>query len=397
MPQFNSHSVVAHFAGEFDDDAISTWAAELRGQLKAPDVSLGLVFMAPKFFDHSADVLEILRVHARIPLLAGCSSQGLIFNEREIEDNAGIVLALFHLPGADLCAFHFDQGDLEAAEDSAYWHEKAGGDSLNGWLVYADPFHLDAEKWLRQWNQAWASKPVLGGLASAGPDARVTQVYLGGDVFEEGGVAIGVSGAVGLRGVTSQGCTPIGETWTITESEHNIIHSIGNRTAYEVLVETFDGLPEEEKDKTKGNMFVGLVTNEYREDFGRGDFLIRNLIGADDQAGAIAVGAFPRAGQTMQFQRRDAQAAGEDLEALLNGMKASLHGEPVLGGVLCCCNGRGRHLFGAPDHDARMVQQQLGPLGLAGFFCNGEIGPVGGENFLHGYTASLALFVKEPE
>ena len=393
MSQASPHSVVAHYEGAFDDDAISDWATDLRSQLEADTVSLGLVYMAPRFFEHAKVILEILRVNARVPLLAGCSSQGLIFNEREIEDDAGIVLALYDLPGAELCAMQFEQGDLEDAEDAGYWHDKANGLDVNGWLVFADPFHLDAEKWLRQWNEAWANKPILGGLASAGPGATGTQVYLNGEVLEEGAVAIGVGGAVDLRGVTSQGCTPIGQTWTITESDHNIIHTIGNRNAYEVLVETFDGLPAEEKEKAKGNMFVGLVTNEYREDFGRGDFLIRNLLGADDQAGAIAVGAFPRAGQTMQFQRRDAQAAGEDLAALLNTVKADLADAPVLGGVLCCCNGRGRHLFGAPDHDASMVQSELGPLGLAGFFCNGEIGPVGGRNFLHGYTASLALFV----
>ena len=138
----------------------------------------------------------------------------------------------------------------------------------------------------------------------------------------------------------------------------------------------------------------GLAVNEYLADFHRGDFLIRNLLGADPHSGAIAVGALPRAGQTIQFQRRDAATATEDMSELLRRAKQRLTGATVYGGCLCSCSGRGRHLFGYAGHDAKMVQQQFGPMGLAGFFCSGEIGPVGEQSFLHGFTASLALFVK---
>jgi small ligand-binding sensory domain FIST len=175
--------------------------------------------------------------------------------------------------------------------------------------------------------------------------------------------------------------------------DRNLIYQIGNRPAYEVLLDTFNSLPPEEQKKAQRNLFIGLVTDEYREEFHRGDFLVRNLLGADPKSGIIAVGALPRAGQTVQFQRRDAAAAREDMLALLTRVRAELAGRTVLGGCLCCCNGRGQNLFGTPDHDAACVQELLGPLALSGFFCNGEIGPVGGQNFLHGYTASLALFV----
>jgi small ligand-binding sensory domain FIST len=177
--------------------------------------------------------------------------------------------------------------------------------------------------------------------------------------------------------------------------EQNIIHEIGNRPAYEVLAETFNALTPEEQQKARGNLFIGLVVNEYLEEFHRGDFLIRNLLGADPRSGTIAVGALPRMGQTVQFQRRSAAAATEDMDELLGRAKKDIGDSRVYGGCLCCCNGRGQNLFGRPNHDAEMVQQRLGPLGLAGFFCNGEIGPIGEKNFLHGYTASLALFVKK--
>ena len=392
----NDYSVAAHFA-EFDERGLQKWAEDLRAQLRAPRVSLGLVFMTPKFFSNAKQVLEILRVHAQIPLLAGCSSQSLIFGEQELEQNAGLTLGLYSLPGADLKAVRFRQEQVEEANGPGYWRleNEIEPSQTNGWLAFIDPFHIDSESWLRSWNEAYAPLPVMGGLASGDLNEQQTQLYLNGDVFEEGGVAISFGGDVRLAGVTSQGCTPIGETWTLTKVEQNIIHQIGNRPAYEVLAETFNRLSTEEQKKARGNLFIGLVVNEYLDDFHRGDFLIRNLLQADPRSGSIAVGALPRLGQTIQFQRRSAAAATQDMNELLIATKTKLSDRTIYGGCLCCCNGRGAGLFGRPNHDAEMVQKQLGPLGLAGFFCNGEIGPVGEKNFLHGYTASLALFVKK--
>jgi small ligand-binding sensory domain FIST len=393
----NEFSIAAHWPGDFEEAGLQKWAENVRSQLHAPQVDLGLVFMSPRFFTQARQILEILRVHARCPLLAGCSSQGLIVGPEEVEDNAGLTLGLYALPGSDLKAVHFVQEQVEEANGPGYWRMETGVDveQSNGWLAFLDPFHLDSEAWLRTWNEAYAPLPVLGGLASGEFTEQRTQVYLNGDVFEEGGIAISIGGNVRLAGVISQGCTPIGETWTLTKVEQNIIHEIGNRPAYEVLAETFSQLPPAEQKIARGNLFVGLVVNEYLEDFHRGDFLIRNLLGADPRSGSIAVGAFPRQGQTMQFQRRSAAAAMEDMGELLQRAGKELHGAPVYGGCLCSCNGRGQNLFGRPHHDAKSVQEQFGPMGLAGFFCNGEIGPIGEKNFLHGYTASLALFVKK--
>jgi len=392
----SEYSIAAHWPGDFDETGLRDWAENLRRQLPAPQVSLGLVFMSPKFFPHAKAALEILRVHARIPLLAGCSSAGLIAGAREFENAGGLALALYSLPGAELKGVRFTQAQVEEA-NGAYWQLETGVEPkhTNGWLVFIDPFHLDSEGWMRGWNEAYAPVPAFGGLASGDASDPTTQVYLNGDVFEDGGVAVSVGGEVKLAGVISQGCTPIGESWTLTRVEKNLIHHIGNRPAYAVLAETFQKLPPEEQRKAAGNLLIGLVVNEYREDFHRGDFLVRNLISGDPNSGVLAVGALPRAGQMMQFQRRDAAAATEDMTELLARANGQLGGATVYGGCLCCCNGRGQNLFGEPNHDAGLVQKQLGPLGLAGFFGNGEIGPVGGKNYLHGFTASLALFVKK--
>jgi small ligand-binding sensory domain FIST len=395
----NEHAVVSHWRGGFEERALQKWAEQLRGRLTVGRVTLGLVFASPQFFQHATQVLEILRVHAQIPLLAGCSSSGLIAGAEEIEEQAGLVLGLFSLPGAEIQAHRFTQEGVEESQGQGpgYWTALTGvkTDQTNGWLVFADPFHLDSDSWLKSWNEAYAPLPILGGLASGDYTEQRTQVYWNGDVFEEGGIAISFGGEVKLASVISQGCTPIGETWTITKAERNLIHQIGNRPAYEVLIETFEGLSAADQKRTRGNLFVGLVINEYLEDFHRGDFLIRNLIGADPKTGILSVGAFPRMGQTIQFQRRDAAAASEDMTALLESTRQRLDGATIYGGCLCSCNGRGHRLFGSPSHDAGKIHEHLGPLGLAGFFCNGELGPVGDRNFLHGYTASLALFLKK--
>ena len=397
MSLCNDFSIAAHWSGDFEEHGLQEWAEDLRRRLRAPQVSLGLVFMSPRFFPHAKQCLEILRVHARLPLLAGCSSQGLIVGAEEVEEKAGLTLGLYALPESELRAFHFTQEQVEEANGPGYWRLETGvePEQTNGWLTFIDPFHLDSETWIRTWNEAYAPLPVLGGLASGEMSEQRTQLYLNGDVFEAGGVAISVGGQVKLAGVISQGCTPIGETWTLTKVEQNIIHEIGNRPAYQVLAETFNQLSPEDQKNARGNLFIGLVMNEYLDEFHRGDFLIRNLLDADARSGSIAVGALPRSGQTVQFQRRSAAAATEDMKELLTRAKQGLEGAAIFGGCLCSCNGRGQNLFGRPNHDAQMVQQRLGPFGLTGFFCNGEIGPVGEKNFLHGYTASLALFVKK--
>ncbi|MBW8864558.1 MAG: FIST C-terminal domain-containing protein [Verrucomicrobia bacterium] len=395
----NDFSIAAYWSDGMDEDGLAAWARRLRSRLPAKDVSLGLVFLSPAFFPHAQAVLEILRVHAQIPLLAGCSGSALVAGSEELESAGGLVLALYSLPGARLKGLRLTQEQVEAADNENYWPVESGlaKTDVNGWLAFLDPnpFHFDSEAWLRSWNKSYPGMPVYGGLATGSFPDPSTQVYLDGEVFDDGGVAIAISGDVTLSGVVAQGCTPIGEAWTLTRVEQNLIQHIGNRPAYSVLAETVNQLPPADQQKVRGNLFIGLAVNEYLEEFHRGDFLVRNLIGGDPNSGVIAVGALPRMGQTIQFQRRDAATASEDMGLLLDATKAKLADTTIYGACLFCCNGRGKNLFGRPSHDAGMVQEHFGPIGMAGFFCNGEIGPVGEKNFLHSHTAALALFVKK--
>jgi small ligand-binding sensory domain FIST len=229
-------------------------------------------------------------------------------------------------------------------------------------------------------------------MASGDQDRRQTHLFLNGDVYDHGAVALALGGAYMVRTIVSQGATPIGEPWIITGAEGQVIHTIARRPAYEVLVETLRELPAEMQARARGNLLVGLAMDEYQQEFRRGDFLIRNLLGVDRDSGVLVVSALPGVGQTVQFQIRDAAAASEDLHAMLGAVTAT-QGEQPVAALLCACNGRGVGLFGTPGHDARTLAERLGPIPVVGLFCNGEIGPVGSRNFLHGFTASIALVV----
>ena len=259
-----------------------------------------------------------------------------------------------------------------------------------------NPFGWDSERWIRQWNATYPGKACVGGFAMGNWEEQEAQVYLNGEVFTDGAVLLNFGGGVTLEPVVSQGCTPIGRPWTITKAERNFIHAIANQPAYKVLIDTFNGLTPEEQRQAMGNVFVGFASSEYRDELRRGDFLVRNLLMADPAAGVLAVGALPRAGQTIQFQRRDAVAATEDLGWQLARTRERLAGRKIFGGFAGICGGRGERLFGVKNHDAILMQEQLGPMPLIGCFCSGEVGPVGNQNFLHGYTATLGLFTETP-
>ena len=226
----------------------------------------------------------------------------------------------------------------------------------------------------------------MGGLASGSNDGEGVGVFHNGRLFDA--VLVSVTG-LRLMSIVSQGCRPIGEPLTVTRAESNVIYSLGARPAYEALESAFEGLTEGEKAGAKGNLFAGLAGTEYVEDFKPGDFLIRNILGADPNSGAVAIGGFPRVGQTLQYQLRDRNAADAEWRAVLRGAAAE-SGRSPLASLLFACSGRGSRLFGSKSHDA-------GLLASAGFFCNGEIGPLGGRNYIHSYSATGALFFDEEQ
>jgi small ligand-binding sensory domain FIST len=370
----------------YDEARVRDVAEEMRAEL-AGAPTLALAFLSAGYTPNLAEFQEVVAVHGHGAMLCGCTGSGLIGTAREAEMTEGFSLLFLHLPEARVRAVPMTQADVETSEGNVYWHAKAGS-SPAAWLTFANPFRFDADTWLREWNSAYPGVPVLGGLAG-GPHGDEDVTVFGPTIGQSSdALAIALDG-VRLETVVSQGCRPIGEPLPVTRADEHLLIELGSRPAYQVLEQAFNTLADADKQRARGNLFAGLAVDEYKEHFGRGDFLVRNILGADPATGAVVVGAHPRTGQTLQYQLRDAASADDELNTLLAPFSAR-HEKPVAA-LLFCCNGRGKHLFGTPDHDAKAVVNALGAAPSAGFFCNGEIGPVGGSNFLHAYTASIGL------
>ena len=351
-------------------------------------VSCAFVFVSSDYRSHLPDFVELIQVHGHAPIIAGCSGSGLVGTATEAEGASGFSLLFLHLPETEIVPCAFTGAQAQEASSPADWQKLAGTDSVDAWMVLADPTAIAIEPWIDEWNEAFPGIPCIGGLGSGG--ARGDDIFVLRDhELIEGGVAIGFRGGVKVRAIVSQGCRPIGEPLTITGTDQNIVTSIASRPAYEALTEAFEALPETAKPKARGNLFAGLAMSEYVDEFKTGDFLVRNILGADAENGAVALGAWPRVGQTLQFQLRDRESAAAELRALL--AEADRSPKRPFASLVFSCTGRGKHLFGAPSHDAGALAAQFGPIPSAGFFCNGEIGPIGARNFIHGYTASIAL------
>ena len=378
---------------DFSEEMVIKAARETRAELGA-EVSCAFVFFSIGYAEHLADFLELVRVYGQVPLLVGCSGGGLVGTGHEAEDQEGFSLQLLSLPDTRLHVYEFSQKDVEESSGPAYWQMESGVDAeaVDAWITLAHPARLDVERWLQEWNLAYPGVPTLGGLASGGREEGLVLVR-DGQAVEGGAVAVGLRGGVRVHTIVSQGCRPIGEPLTITGARQNLLLTLGSKPAYGVLNTVFNGLTKQEKDRARNNLFAGLAMSEYLEDYKRGDFLIRNILGADSEAGAVAIGAPLRVGQTLQYQLRDRDSADEDLRELCYAAEEG--GAKPFASLLFSCSGRGQGLFNAPHHDAGLLAEVFGAHPSAGFFCNGEIGPVGKANFLHGYTASAALLCDE--
>jgi small ligand-binding sensory domain FIST len=387
MPTFAASRLVN---GPYDEGQIRETAVALRQELSGKP-TFGLVFVTPDYAEKAPDLLEIVRVYGHVPTVIGCSGTGLVGRAQEQEEGSGYSLMMLSMPGGTATSLNFSQDMVEASTGPEYWHQKTGlkPADVKAWLVFLNPFSLNVEMWLKQWNQAYPHVPVFGGMANGVPGEPEAWIFCD-DRVVPGGVAIALQGDVAVHAVVSQGCKPIGEPLTVTHAERNVLLTLGSRPAYEVLSDVYKELSDTEREQARGHLFAGIAVSEYLEEYKRGDFLVRNIIGADPKSGAVAINAVARVGQTLQYQLRDSRVATDELRRLLRAQSA-LTNPPPYAGLLCTCHGRGKGLFGGPNHDAGLVNEFYPGLPMTGLFANVQLGPVGDRSFAHGYTASLAL------
>lgn len=320
--------------------------------------------------------------------LIGITGEGILGGEIEVERRPGAALLVGSLPGVHLHAFHIGMREwAELLEDEEKLKGRVGADN-RAQLLLGDPFTTPVDQLLERLD-ACTHVPTFGGMGSAAQSPGGNRLVLNDQVYDEGAVGIGFSGALRVETVVSQGCRPIGTPFIVTKMDDGMVAELGRRPALEVTQELLRSLSPEERDLLENGLFAGLVINEYQESFQRGDFLVRGVLGANPKTGAIAVGDQVRAGQTLQFHVRDAATAHEDLTELLRSEREAA---APAGALLFSCNGRGLRMFDGPNHDIRTTREMLPELPVAGFFAMGELGPVGGKTFIHGHTASLAIF-----
>lgn len=353
-------------------------------------VDLVMLFVTSHFRDDLPKVVDRLAETFGAATLLGCTAEGTIGADRELERLPSMSLLVASLPDVAIRPFHLTQKNLEGISNAGDWERfvAVSPESKPTFIGLADPFTMPVHEFVEELNDAYPGAPLVGGVASGAREPRQNRLLVGDRTFDHGIVGVALSGPVTVKTVVSQGCRPIGSPFVITKGRQNVIHELGGKSALEQLHKVFTKLPESDATLARESLFVGRVINEYKDRFERGDFLIHNIMGADRQTGAIGIAGMARVGTTVQFHVRDAKSADEDLRALLQPCA----GDNIEGAMLFGCNGRGTRMWDQPGHDVTVLRETLGDVPVAGFFCGGEFGPIGGKNFVHGFTASVALF-----
>jgi small ligand-binding sensory domain FIST len=359
----------------------------LASDLEGARPDLLVAFFTPH---HSGDAPTLRRkiVDRLDPaVLMGCPGAGVIGSHEEVEGRTGLTLWGAAWPGADIVPFRIEVDGDEGDPTLVGWPERVPDDA--GFVVLADPYTTPGDTLLAGFGERHPGASVVGGMASGTQGPGQAMFVTNDGVLEEGAIAVAIGGTVQMDPVVSQGCRPVGHHFVITKAQQNVILSLGGKPALGQLRTVFNAVDKSDRTLMQNALHIGRVVDERKSSFERGDLLVRNLLGIDPRNEALAINDFVRPGQSIQFMVRDSAAASEDLSLLLS---AESRRGPVLGAMLFSCNGRGKQFFGSPNHDIAALHREVGDVPTAGFFANGEIGPVGGQPFLHGYTASIALF-----
>lgn len=376
-----------------EPDPLQAGTAAGRAAAEALDgapADLALLFASGSHLIAPEATLEGIHTTLAPGALIGCGAGGVLGHGRELESGTGLAVWAAALDGGEATPFH---ATLVGEEPEYQVAGLPSFDASSGVLLLSDPYSFPTDAALDLIAQDAPAVPVLGGIASARTESGDGALFLGDDVLDGGAVGVSLRG-IEMLPCVSQGAAPVGREITITAAEGNVIHELAGRPALETLQVVIGELSPRERGLVAGGLLIGVVIDGGKPDYEQGDFLVRGVLGADSESGALVVGAQVAAGQVVRLHARDARSADEDLRQALKLRVQAMAGERPAGALVFTCNGRGTGMFGIADHDADAIDRELGGAPTAGFFAAGEIGPVGGRSFLHGFTATLAVFPK---
>ncbi|MCH7606210.1 MAG: FIST C-terminal domain-containing protein [Chloroflexi bacterium] len=377
------------------EGAIEECIAGVRGYLGGEAPHLAVTFVSPH---HQADyeqVVSLVRKEFPTANVFGCSGGGIIGNGQEVEQRPAVSITAAVLPDVEIVDFHLESDslpDLDAGPSS--WEDlvKVSEGQDPQFVMLADPFSFAVQNLLMGLDFAFARSAKIGGLASGGNQLGDNALFLGDQTYRSGAVGLALHGNITVDTVVAQGCRPVGHSMRVTQSRRNVLVELDGQPPLTVLKELFERSNDRDRELMRNSLFLGVVMDELLDDPQQGDFLIRNVVGMDDRTGVLAIGEMLKEGQLVQFHLRDAETSADDLTAVLDRYAMDNRENQVQGALLFSCLGRGQYLYGRPNHDTGIFQDKLGQVPLGGFFCNGEIGPVSGTTFLHGYTSSFGMF-----
>ena len=377
------------------DQAIDECITGLSSTLGDAQPDLAVVFISPHFESEYSKVVELIAQGLGPVKIFGCSGGGIIGDGVEVEQRHGISITAASLPDVEITEFHLDGSglpDLDAGPSS--WEELLGvsNDQEPQFVVLADPFSFPVQNLLMGLDFAFPQSAKIGGLASGADSQGGNALFLGGQMHNSGAIGLALQGNITVDTVVAQGCRPIGQLMHITESRRNLLLGLDGQTPLNVLKELFQTMNDRDQALMQNSLFLGVVMDEFLDAPKQGDFLIRNVVGMDAKTGTLAIGEELKEGQMVQFHLRDADTSSADLTAVLERFATDNRENQVQGALLFSCLGRGQYLYGHPNHDSDIFHEKIGEVPLGGFFCNGEIGPVSGTTFLHGYTSSFGIF-----
>lgn len=369
--------------------------SEIQGQIDVNSIDIAILFISNEHKKKLEQIPLVIYEELNPAQFVGCSAGGVIGNGKEVEHSYGISLTVASLPKVNLNSFYVDDDslpDLDAPPTE--WEVLIGvtADKDPQFLILTDPFTIRSQNLLLGLDYAFRKGIKVGGMASGFLSGKGNTLFLGKKTFNAGAVGITFDGNIVIDPVVAQGCRPIGTPMRITKSERNVLIELDGRPTIEILREIYHNLDSHDRELVRHSLFLGMVMDRFEEAPQLGDFLIRNIVGIDPRSGAMGIGEMLEEGQIIQFHLRDAKTSEDDLNGILR--KYLERPKPIdsAGALLFSCLGRGKYLYGLADHDTHMFRDIVGNIPLGGFFCNGEIGPVGETTYLHGYTSSFGIF-----